>query len=134
MNDFEVFTSMAAKQAGSDLISQPIPRLTPLVKGADNNLAAWLAIILGRWKSCATYNKASMAALVNTIKQQAGELRGHILHKESLIDIWKFIQMRVLNGHGAVRDLFNMTGPSHQPSLDVGKCIDSMETFLEWQP
>ena len=29
-----------------------------------------------------------------------------------------------------IRDLFNTTGPSHQASLDVGKCIDSMDTFL----
>ena len=93
-------------------------------------MARWLSIIIRRWRSCVEYNKASMAALIHTIKQQAGPLRTSLLHKRTYRDVWTIIHRKVLCGRGAIRNLFNTTGPSHQVSLKVGKCLDSMDTFL----
>ena len=87
MHEFVEFNKMAAEETGSNLISQKIPKLAPIHAGADNNLARWLSTIIRRWRLCVEYNKASMAALIHTIKQQAGPLRTSLLHKRTYRDV-----------------------------------------------
>ena len=130
MNEFVEHSRMAAKETGSNLISQKIQKLDPIHPGADNNLARWLSTIIRRWWLCVEYNKTSMSVLINTIKEHAGPLRTSLLHKSTYQEVWMIIKRKVLCGREAIRNIFNITGPSSQISLDTGKCLDTMEVFI----
>ena len=71
-----------------------------------------------------------MTALVNTIKDNSGPLRTSLINKTNYQDILIILRRKVLSGHEAISNLFNMSGLCFQASLDTLKCLDMMENFM----
>ena len=71
-----------------------------------------------------------MASFVHTVKDQAGPLRKDMVDKSNWQEIFRTIKRKVLNGHEGIVNLFNLTNPGYQVSLDTGKALDLMEQFV----
>ena len=87
-------------------------------------------IIDKRWKLCVQFDQSSIFAFINTVKENSGPLKTSLMNKTTYHEGWTTIKRKVLNGRAAIQNLFNLTGPSFQTSLDMGKCLDLMEIFI----
>ena len=57
-------------------------------------------------------------------------MRTSLINKTNYQDILIILRRKVFSGHDAISNLFNMSGPSFQASLDTSKCLDMMENFM----
>ena len=65
------------------------------------------------------YDQSSMSAFINTVKENSGPLKISLMNKNTYHEVWTTIKRKVLNGRAAIQNLFNITGPSFQTSLDT---------------